>query len=66
MWEELSTSSLRTTGTHMPLESASFFSRLPGKQVVRCSIRASWVTGFLAEFIEEIDGQAQDFPSGMN
>lgn len=56
----------RTTRTHVLLESALFFPRLPGKQVVRCSIRASWVTGFLAEFIEEIDGQAQDFPSGMN
>ena len=38
---------------------------LPGKQVVRCSISASWVTGFLAEFIAEMAKQRIS-PSGIN
>lgn len=38
---------------------------LPGKHVVRCSISASWVTGFLAEFIAEMAKQRIS-PSGMN
>lgn len=38
---------------------------LPGKHVVRCSISASWVTGFLAEFIAEMAKQRIS-PSGIN
>lgn len=55
----------RTTRTHVLLESALFFPRLPGKQVVRCSISASWVTGFLAEFIAEM-AKHKISPSGIN
>lgn len=38
---------------------------LPGKHVVKCSISASWVTGFLAEFIAEMAKQRIS-PSGIN
>lgn len=37
----------------------------PGKQVVRCSISASCVTGFLAEFIVEMAKQRIS-PRGIN
>lgn len=38
---------------------------LPGKQVVRCSISASCVTGFLAEFIVEM-AKHRISPRGIN
>ena len=38
---------------------------LPGKLAVRCSTRASWLTGLWAEFIAEM-ARHKISPSGMN
>lgn len=40
-------------------------SSVPGKLAVRCSTRASWLTGLWAEFIAEM-AKHKISPSGMN